>query len=105
MKFCKKCNSIMKPVDNNILQCVSCDYQEDGELISKESIPGKTEIKKDVIEDRGNEFANYEHKCKKCGFDKAQIVEREPYITDEDTLLFLKCGKCGFMENLSRKIM
>jgi len=43
--------------------------------------------------------------CRKCkGLLKAEIIERPPYISDEDTLTFLKCGKCSFTQQLARKI-
>lgn len=100
----------MKPISTHILsrehiyKCFSCNYMEiGGELIEAEKIKSK-KIKEGIVKDE-NVFADYQFKCKKCGYDKAQIVERQPYISDEDTLIYLKCGKCGWMENLARKIM
>ncbi|MDP2925758.1 MAG: hypothetical protein Q8N99_05290 [Nanoarchaeota archaeon] len=105
MKFCNTCNNILFPIENNKLRCGTCDTIIDGELVSKEKIAKKPKKHNGIIHEEFNPFATYPHKCKKCGFDKAQIIQREPYITDEDSLLYLKCGKCGFSENMARKIM
>lgn len=104
MEFCEKCRGIMIPAENGMLRCKNCSYLKSGEIVSKEKIKKKTKIQEGVVE-HGNIFANFEHVCKKCGHDKCQIVERQPFISDEDTLLYVKCGKCGYSENLSRKIM
>ncbi len=107
MKFCKKCMSIMKPINNNTFECLSCKSIEEGtgnELIAKEKVDSKKiNIKQGVVQD-GNIFATYDSFiCEKCGFDKAQIIERQPYISDEDSLTFLRCGKCGWTKQLARK--
>ena len=51
-----------------------------------------------------NEFANYIHKCKKCGYGKAQIIDMGISYSDEDNLILLKCGKCGFSERIGEKV-
>lgn len=110
LKFCKKCKNIMKPIGTHIFsgehvfKCVKCDYLEKGkELIEGEKIKTK-KIKEGIVKEE-NIFADYPFKCKKCGYNKAEVIERQPYISDEDTLTYLKCGKCGWTENLSKKIM
>lgn len=95
----------MKPIKGN-LECVSCGHVEkisEGDLTSNEKIKKKSEKKSGVVEHK-NIYATYDFKCKKCGYDKAEIIERQLYITDEDSLTFLKCGKCGFTQQLARKI-
>ena len=106
MKFCKKCASIMKPIEGNLLECISCNHKENitsEDLSATEKMPKKSEIKSGVV-DHKNIFATYDFKCGKCNHDKAEVIERQPYITDEDSLTFLKCGKCGFTQQLARKI-
>jgi len=95
----------MKPIDGNLV-CVSCGNIEKisaGDLTASEEIKKKSEKKSGVV-NHENIYATYDFICKKCGYDKAEIIERQPYITDEDSLTFLKCGKCGFTEQLARKI-
>jgi len=58
---------------------------------------------KEVGEDK-NIFANYHNVCKKCGYDKAQILDLGVFYSDEDNLILLKCGKCGFSERVGRKV-
>lgn len=103
MKFCPRCKSIMNHVEKDIWKCDDCGIVEIGDLVSKEKQLKKEEIGEGVVKDE-NIFADYEHVCKKCGHNKAQVIERQPYISDEDSLTFLKCGKCGYTVQLSRKI-
>jgi len=105
MKFCEICKGMLIPTQDGKLKCNNCGCITTGEITSSESIKEKPERQKGVVKGDENIFATYDHVCKKCGYNKAQIVERQPYITDEDTLIYLKCGKCGFSENLSKKIM
>ena len=107
MKFCNKCKSVMKVNDKDNFECLNCGFMEiklGDELSVKENIKtGKTELKQGVVDDK-NIFAEYDSFiCEKCGFDKAQIIERPPYISDEDSLTFLKCGKCNWTKQLARK--
>ncbi len=96
----------MKPIDGNLLECISCNHQEkrlSEDLSATEKMPKKPEIKQGVVE-HINIYATYDFKCEKCKHNKAEVIERQPYITDEDSLTFLKCGKCGFTQQLARKI-
>jgi ribosomal protein S27AE len=67
-----------------------------------ERIEKKKEIGGGVAEDK-NEFATYSHKCTKCGYDKAQIIDLGIWYGDEDNIIRLRCGKCGFAEQLEAK--
>lgn len=109
LKFCKKCNGLMKPIGTHIFsgehifKCVECNHEEKGKDLIKTEKIYESEIKEGVVIDK-NIFADYPFKCKKCGYNKAEVIERQPNFSDEDTLTYLKCGKCGWTENLSRKI-
>ena len=52
-----------------------------------------------------NRFAVYDHKCEKCGYEKAQLIECGIWIGDEDSVMRFKCGKCGHVEDMSEKPM
>ncbi len=96
----------MKPIEGNLMECVSCSHKEfisSEDLSSTEIMAKKPKIKEGVVE-QVNIYATYDFKCEKCKHDKAEVIERQPYITDEDSLTFLKCGKCGFTQQLARKI-
>jgi len=103
MEFCKNCNEIMKIIGKGKFKCPKCNSVKEGELLSTEKLLKKQKRKKGVVDDQ-NLFANFDHICKKCGYDKAQVIERNPYISDEDSLSYVRCGKCGWTENLARKI-
>ena len=92
----------MHPV-NGEFKCSRCGAVEKGELVSREEISKKQDIGKGVVEDK-NVFADFHHVCKKCGYDKAEVIERQPYVSDEDSLTFVRCGKCKHTEQLAKKI-
>ena len=50
-----------------------------------------------------NIMAVYPHKCQKCGYEKAQLIECGIGIGDEDPVIRYKCGKCGHVEDVSEK--
>jgi DNA-directed RNA polymerase subunit M/transcription elongation factor TFIIS len=104
LEICAKCGKIMKPINGDSFKCINCGFKIKGEdLIETEKILKKKIIKEGVVKDK-NIFADYPFKCRKCGFDKSEIIERPPYFSDEDSLVYLKCGKCGWTESLSKKI-
>jgi DNA-directed RNA polymerase subunit M/transcription elongation factor TFIIS len=85
------------------LICPKCGYEEIGEISSNENIKQKKEREKGVVDVEKELSKGYDNICKKCGFNKAIIIERPPHISDEDSLTYLRCGKCGFTEDLTRK--
>lgn len=103
MITCKKCGDLMMPSDSGF-RCVGCGFESKGkDLVESEKTKKKKEVGKGVVSDK-NIFADYPFVCEKCGYKKAEVVERQPYVSDEDSLTYLKCGKCGWMENLAKKI-
>ena len=50
-----------------------------------------------------NPLAVYPHTCKKCGYEKAQLIEIGIQIGDEDPVIKYKCGRCGLVEDVSEK--
>jgi DNA-directed RNA polymerase subunit M len=69
--------------------------------IFKEKITHKKEDFRVATEE--NIMAVYPHKCKKCGYEKAQLIECGIWIGDEDQVIRYKCGKCGHVEDVSEK--
>jgi|GEM_PF-573781 len=112
LKFCKKCGGILKvhQIDKGKYYLV-CDNCPDFELVVTKSNPeitSKEKIEKEEIKGEGvssdkNILATYKHKCSKCGYDKAQILDLGIFYSDEDNLIMLKCGKCGFCERIGRR--
>ncbi len=108
IKFCPKCNNILIPKkiseEEFVEKCGFCGYSKKfkgGSLIIKEKIIHKKTGEK-ILKDE-NEFAIYHNKCQKCGYDKAQIIDVGVFYSDEDNLILLKCGKCGWAERIGRK--
>jgi DNA-directed RNA polymerase subunit M/transcription elongation factor TFIIS len=84
--------------------CNSCGFVVYSKLnlSSMEKLPEKEEIGEGSVKGE-NIFATYEHKCEKCGYDKAQIIDCGVFYSDEDSIIFLKCGKCGFSEKIGKE--
>ena len=70
-------------------------------LIEKEKIKHE-EIGRGVVTDK-NTFATYDHECEKCGHKKAEVIDVGVLYSDEDNLILLKCGKCGYSERVGKK--
>ncbi|MFH1585254.1 MAG: hypothetical protein ABIB79_00620 [archaeon] len=87
-----------------LLVCDNCGLSvELGKgLVSTEKIKAKERIGGGVV-DEENILATYNHICKKCGYTKAQILDLGISYSDEDNLILLKCGKCGWSERIGRK--
>ncbi len=68
------------------------------------SMKNKEEGKKVEVHDGINILAVHDHKCKKCDHDKAELIEIAPFYSDEDSLVRMKCGKCGHVERLEGKV-
>jgi DNA-directed RNA polymerase subunit M/transcription elongation factor TFIIS len=119
LKFCPKCNKILSHkkelIEKNkilnqkiILECKNpeCRYEEkaiEGEnLTTSQKIPEQKEKGRGHIEDE-DIFATHEFLCKKCGNNKAQIIDRGIGYSDEDNLILLKCSKCGFSQRNTKK--
>ncbi len=112
LKFCNKCGGIIrsKKIDKNKSYSF-CNNCQEFKLIKEEDINNisfnekieKQNNRGKGIKENNNEFANYKNICKKCGYDKAQILDLGIFYSDEDNLILLKCGKCGFCERIGRK--
>jgi len=102
IKFCSECGNLLVPNENK-MSCEVCNITIEGTLESSEEIKQKEEKGKGIVRDE-NIYADFDHICEKCGHDKAQVIERPPYISDEDSLTYVKCGKCGMCKQLAKKI-
>ena len=72
------------------------------DLIEKEEIHHEPERGEGVIKDK-NIYATYPHKCEKCGYDKAEVIDEGVKYTDEAGVILLECGKCGWSERVNKK--
>ena len=108
MDFCPKCKSIIVPKKTGgklSAKCDNCGFLKNNlkrELISNEEMK-HSKTKKGIIKNE-NIFANYKHKCGKCGYGKAEIIDAGVSYSDEDNLIFIRCGKCGFSERVGKAV-
>ncbi len=91
--FCKQCKNILPPPTSNkkIIKCLRCGLEQLSPkgLVTKEKIPKKIKKGEGAVKDE-NIYATYKNICKKCGFDKAEIIDLGVKYSDEDNLIFLK---------------
>jgi DNA-directed RNA polymerase subunit M/transcription elongation factor TFIIS len=105
MKFCSKCKGLMHTISNEQgkLKCMAFGNIEEGKIESSHKMHKKAE-KGEGFVNHNDIFADYDFVCKKCGYNKAQAIIKEPMLSDEDHMIFMKCGKCGAAEQLARKV-
>ena len=70
-------------------------------IIEEEKIKHK-KIGEGVVKEK-DVFATYDHKCKKCGYKKAELLDLGAQYSDENELVMIKCGKCGYTERIEKK--
>ena len=105
--FCKTCGSLLKPKTTPYGKWLACpEGHPQGELNQDKNIISSKNPnlgKKIKVSDGINHLAVFDHKCKKCGYDKAEILELSASYSDEDNVTKMKCGKCGFVEQMEGK--
>ena len=104
IRFCPNCKGILF-LEKNRAVCRNCNYvfPMKLELSSNEKLPEVEERGEGAVSGE-NVYATYENLCKKCGHDKAQVIDCGVFYSDEDNLIFIKCGKCGFSERIGKKV-
>lgn len=109
IRFCEKCSGMLVPrtINNETLMlCNRCGWfkilkNEKLELSSKNTF-SHDKKGEGAVSDK-NVLATYDNLCKKCGYDKAQVIDVGILYSDEDYLILLKCGKCGHAERVGKK--
>ncbi len=89
-----------------MLECSSCGFShafQTHSFIETEKVP-KTARRETGVVTAKNTYATFHHPCSKCGFPKAEIIDEGVWYSDEDNVLLLKCGKCGFVERMTSKV-
>ena len=106
--FCKTCGGLLVPKTTKYGKWMACPKGHTQPELVTESKTGVQSIKKvkklEIVEDK-NHLATHHHICKKCGYDKAELIEMNPMYSDEDYVYRMKCGKCGHTEQLAGKVM
>ena len=113
VEYCPECGGMMFPKkfeEVYMLECPGCGFYEmleenpdfkikDSGVDEKQKNKEKDSKGKGAVEE-GNVFPTYEHKCPKCGHDKAELIDAGVFYSDEDNIYFMRCGKCGFSERI-----
>jgi DNA-directed RNA polymerase subunit M/transcription elongation factor TFIIS len=106
--FCKTCGSLLVPKKTTYGKWMSCPNGHSQPDLVQEAPTSRSKsldkMKPVEAADGKNILAVYDHICKKCGHDKAELIEIMPSYSDEDSMMRMKCGKCSFVEQLEGKV-
>lgn len=106
--FCKHCGTILVPKKTEYGSWMACPQghsqpslnTEKTILVSQNQHPAQHI----AVSDGQNPLAVHDHICKRCGYDKCELIEVQPFYSDEDPFYRMKCGKCGWTERLEGKL-
>ena len=85
--FCKTCGSLLVPKHTPFGKWFSCP---NGHLQPELQNEEKT--------------LTSQNQEKGSGYEQAELIEIAPSYSDEDPTYRMKCGKCGFVEQLEGKV-
>jgi len=105
--FCKTCGTLLQPKKTEYGKWMACPRGHTQPELNKEenivTLKNKP-VKRVQVSDGKNILAVHDHKCKKCGHDKAELIDIMPFYSDEDCVTRMKCGRCGKVEQLEGKV-
>ncbi|MBU0470951.1 MAG: hypothetical protein KKA62_03465 [Nanoarchaeota archaeon] len=106
--FCKTCGGLLLPKKTPYGKWMSCPKGHSQPELNQEnnviSIKNNELGKVITVSDGKNVLAVHDHSCKRCGHGKAELVDLGSFYSDEDSVYKMKCGKCGFVEQLEGKV-
>jgi transcription factor S len=106
--FCKTCGSLLVPKKTSYGKWMACPNGHTQPELNQDKhtldVENKNQAKIVEVDDGKNYLAVHDHKCPKCGFDKAELIEISCSYSDEDNTYRMKCGKCGHVEQLEGKV-
>ena len=105
--FCKTCGTFLQPKKTLYGKWMACPNGHSQPELNKEKniITTKQETVREILVSDGvNHLAVHDYPCKKCSYNKAELIEVAPFYTDEDSFIRMKCGKCGSTERLEGKL-
>lgn len=106
--FCKICGTLLVPKKTPYGKWMACpnghtqpELNQENKIQNEKNNRRGTKIE---VADEQNILAVYHHKCQKCGYELAQLIEIMASYSDEDNTYQMKCGKCGYIEQLEGKV-
>ena len=104
LEFCKNCGKILEisNIEGKQIGICKCGFKKQ---VKADIIPEK--IKRSSVKGNGiatnekHNSADFPHKCKKCGFEKAEVIDLGAQLADEANIHLFKCGKCSNVERQS----
>jgi len=106
MMFCPDCGSILAPkkIKKEIRYTCNCGFTEVKPITENVTLKENPKHTRIEVMDEVNRVAVHDHKCKNCGYDKAEIIDKGQMYSDEDDVILFKCGRCGKIEMLDNKV-
>jgi len=106
--FCKTCGTLLRPKTTPYGKWMACPNGHVQPEMQQSSKDIKTKNKhtdqKIGVSDGENPLAVHDFVCERCGYGKAELIEIQPFYSDEDSIYRMKCGKCGLVKQLEGKV-
>src|SRR3989338_6116 len=106
--FCTTCGTLLQVKVTPYGKWMSCPNGHTQPELVQDSPSFTTQNRKAMVKievsDGSNPLAVHDHICKRCGYEKAELIEMSASYSDEDNTYRMKCGKCGFVEQLEGKV-
>ncbi|VVB78915.1 Transcription factor S [uncultured archaeon] len=101
LEFCPICKNLLqiKSENGKNIGFCNCGFKKTSEIeLYATEKKKKTPEKGKGIAENILDLDGITHKCKKCGFDKAEIIDLGVQISDEAGIVLFKCKKCNHQE-------
>ena len=106
--FCKHCGTLLQLEKTSYGKWMACPSGHAQPTLNQEqttvTLKNMEQAKEIRVLDDSNVLAVHDHKCKKCGNDKAELIEISCSYSDEDNMYRMKCGRCSHVEQLEGKV-
>ncbi|MBS3166195.1 hypothetical protein J4444_03675 [Candidatus Woesearchaeota archaeon] len=106
--FCKTCGTLLQLKKTEYGKWMACPHGHTQPELNQTPTTvtelNKAQAKNIQVSDGDNFMAVHDHKCKKCDNGKAELIEISCGYSDEDNMYRMKCGRCGFVEQLEGKV-
>lgn len=100
--FCPVCNKLLQIKSengNNIAFC-TCGFKRFSGVELEASEKTHSNLRQQGVA-TDNNSEGITHICKKCGNDKAEIIDLGERMNNESSVYIFKCLKCGYSERQS----
>ncbi|MDP2925496.1 MAG: hypothetical protein Q8N99_03935 [Nanoarchaeota archaeon] len=104
LEFCPVCKSLLKLKEENgkTIGYCSCGFKRTSGIdLSSVDKEKKSTIRAGGVISNQDNIEGFDHICKKCSHDKAEVMDLGENSTNESNIYLYRCLKCGNIERQS----